>query len=231
MKKKNVRSLRCAAAFLFVACFVYIAALPATSAWFYVQYDGVKKDFIFGDLDVVQTYTSTETIELYAATKLEDTGEYLFDDVLQIVQIDAANEGTLPARVYFSIDEGTGNPAGLRYYFFEDGDAENEMLQAGPVKRKISAQNLIIPGNNAATNAALALYNFGTGTGNSQGRYISIAPGVTKTLKIAFWADYNAVGLPSTLEDTDNVAAHYVYNAVKITLHAAQDTDGAFVRN
>jgi len=231
MKKKTVRSLRCAAAFLFVACFVYIAALPATSAWFYVQYDGVKKDFIFGDLDVVQTYTSTETIELYAATKLEDTGEYLFDDVLQIVQIDAANEGTLPARVYFSIDEGTGNPAGLRYYFFEDGDAENEMLQAGPVKRKISAQNLIIPGNNAATNAALALYNFGTGTGNIQGRYISIAPGVTKTLKIAFWADYNAVGLPSTLEDTDNVAAHYVYNAVKITLHAAQDTDGAFVRN
>jgi len=231
MKKKTVRSLRCAAAFLFVACFVYIAALPATSAWFYTQYDGVQKDFIFGDLDVLQTYTSTETVELFAATKLEDTGEVLFDDVLHIVQIEAVNEGTLPARVYFSIDEGTGNPAGLRYYFYEDGDIENEMLNAGPVKRKISAQNIIMPGDNAATNAALALYNFGTGIGNSQGRYISIAPGVTKTLNIAFWADYNAVGLPSTLEDTDNVAAHYVYNAIEITLHAAQDTDGAFVRS
>jgi hypothetical protein len=219
--KRTKKIFTAAISLLFVLSIGYFAVLPPTSAWFYQKYDGVQKSFIFGSLAVQSDYTQSASIDLPDATKLEDNGETLFDQVIQVETINAQNTGNLPARVYLTVTQNSGNPAGLHYFYYDDSDTGTT------VRDKIAGKNIITPGNASATYTALNLYNVGNGVNNNYGHYILVQPGEAKTLKIAFWVDYNAVG--STLGNTSNVAA-LTYNNVQITLSGVQDTDGAFTR-
>ncbi len=218
-KAKNISAM--AVTVLFVLSIGYFAVLPPTSAWFYQKYDGVEHTFIFGTLDVNQDFDVPVTLDLPAATKLEDPGETLFDESLHIETITAQNTGSFPARVYLKIAAKTGNLNGFHYFFYYDKDAE-----AGDTVKDIIAGKITISDNNA-TYTALNLYNVGNGVNNNYGRFIVIQPHTTETLKIAFWTDYTVVG--DSLKITDNVTVHYNYD-VNITLSAGQNTDGWFTR-
>ncbi len=219
--KKAKKALTVAMTALLVLCVGYFAALPPTSAWFYQRHEGTEKTFIFGRLELGEDFTAEETIDLPAATKLEDPGEILFDDVLHIVEVECQNTGSLPARVYTTVNGNTALPNGLRFFFYEDGDT------GAALKDKVAGKSVITENDAAATYAALDNYNKGAG-GNDAGRYILVMPGETKIARIAFWADYNVVG--STLENTSNVSEHYTYGPFEIIMHAVQHTDGAFTR-
>jgi len=220
--KRTKKIFTAAITLLFVLSIGYFAVLPPTSAWFYQKYDGVEKTFIFGTLSVDNTYTANATIELQAATKLEDPNETLFNDVIQVETVVAHNTGNLPARVYLTVNNNVALPGGLNYFFFEDTDTGTT------VRDKIAGKNIITSGNAFATYTALNLFNVGNGVNNNYGRYILVQPGATKTLSIAFWVDYNAAKLLG-LENTSNVT-EYTNDSFQIKLNAVQDTDGAFTR-
>ena len=111
---------------------------------------------------------------------------------------------------------------GLHYFFYEDLDTGDT------VKQKIAAKSIITENDKTATYLALKAYNLGDGiTGGNPGRYIVVQPSTTKVLKVAFWVDYDAVS--STLNNTSSVT-QLSYSNISITLHAVQNTDGAFTR-
>lgn len=209
---------------LFALSIGYFAVLPQTSAWFYQNLQDETEEFVFGTLEVNQTFIVPASLDIPAATKLENEavfGETLFDEALQIETITAENIGTLPARVYLTITANSGSLSGLRYFFCDADDAGSTF------KDKI-ANKITITANAANTYTALDTYNIGDGVpGGDEGRYIVVQPEEAKIIKIAFWADYDVVG--DDLVDTNNVMVHYAYN-VKITLNAVQDSDGAFTR-
>ena len=206
---------------LFALSIGWFAVLPPTSAWFYQNLHDENEQFIFGILSLNQTYLGDADIDLPAAAKLEDSGDIRFDEALEIVTVDAVNNGTLPARVYLTVTANSGNLTGLHYFFYFDDDT------GATVKDKIAGKMTITDGNAASTYAALDAYNTGSGYAGGQGRYIVVPPGTTKVLKIAFWADYNTVGAP--LENTGNVTVYNTYD-VHMVLTAGQNTDGWFTR-
>ncbi|NLX94223.1 MAG: hypothetical protein GXZ02_10340 [Clostridiales bacterium] len=224
LRKKTKKAFMAVVSVIFALSIGYFAVLPPTSAWFYQDLYDEDRQFIFGTLSLDQVYLGTADIDLPAATKLENEavfGETRFEEALHIVEVDATNDGTLPARVYLKVTAAAENPAGLHYYFYFDDD------DGATVKEKI-ANHIAITDNAADTYTALDAYNIGSGYAGGQGRYIVVPPNTaTKILKIAFWADYNVVG--SNLENTVNVTDHYTYN-VNIELHAGQNSDGWFTR-
>ena len=85
-RTKNIFTLMIAA--LFVLSVGYFAVLPPTSAWFYDDRE-YQKSFIFGTLSLNPVFLYDETIDLTAATKLEDPQEILFDEAIHIVTLSA----------------------------------------------------------------------------------------------------------------------------------------------
>lgn len=221
MPRKKINKIgKAAVSVLFALCVGFFAVLPQTSAWFYDKFED-EKTFTFGILSVQQDYLGFDALDLPAATKVEDPGEIRFDEALHIVEIEAVNDGTLPARVYVTIEPDAANPYSLRYFYYEDGD------EGATVIEKIRNFGLVTDNVPGATYDALNLYHIGDGVNNNYGRYIVVPPATTKTLKIAFWADYNEVG--GALENNADVDVHAEYY-VEFTLHAVQNTDGAFTR-
>jgi hypothetical protein len=246
-RNRNRRIFSAAVSLLFALSVAYFAVLPPTSAWFYVNlYDG-NKSFIFGTLDftVPTDYIDPQTIDLPAATKLEDPAEVAaFDEALYVETVSATNDGTLPARVYLTVTGNMGTPVSLHYFLYTVSDYDAAAAAASPnaatsvmdIIRTRSNKytgldaNIITNGNAAATFTALDAYNIGDGVAgvSDEGNYVIIPPKTTQNIYIAFWADYNATG--TALEDTDNVAMHYVYDNIEIKLSAGQNSDGWFIR-
>lgn len=231
---------------IFALSIAYFAVLPPTSAWFYVNLYDESKSFIFGDLtfDLPIEYFNDQTIDLPAATKLEDPDEVTaFDEALHIETISATNDGSLPARVYLTVTGDRGNPVSLRYFFYTESDYDTAAA-AVDLNRPTSVMDIIGTRNNkytgdpadiiennnpTSTYGALETFNTGAGVADDEGNYVIIPPKSTKDIYIAFWVDYNVKGADD-LVDTDNVTMHHEYNDIKITLSAGQDTDGWFSR-
>lgn len=227
-RKKMKKVFTSVISLLFALSIGYFAVLPPTSAWFYQNLHDENEQFIFGILSLNQTYLGTANIDLPAATKLENEavfGETRFDEALQIVTVDALNNGTLPARVYLTVTANSGSLDGLHYFFYFDDDT------GATVKDKI-AEKITITSSAATTYAALDAYNTGSGYAGGQGRYIVVPPDpvTPKILKIAFWADHNVVG--DVLKNNTDSGTVNVFNTydVNIVLSAGQNTDGWFTR-
>ncbi len=247
MRKTKVKKIFTGAmSLLFALCLTYFAVLPPTSAWFYVRLIEDEKTFIFGTLtfDTPVEYFDAKTIDLPAATKLEDPDEAIaFDRALYIEEISATNDGSLPARVYLTVTRTGGIPAEFHYFFFDESayDAAAQAVRPGKPtsvmdiirtrKNQYTGQdaNIITDGNAAATYTALNSYNLGDGVSGigDEGNYVIVPPNSTRKIYIAFWADYNVTG--ATLETT-TIDEHYTYDNIVLTLKAGQDTPGWFDR-
>ncbi len=231
---------------IFALCIAYFAILPPTSAWFYVNLYDDGKTFTFGtiDFEVPAVYFDPQTLDLPAATKLEDPAEAIaFDEAIHIEKISATNDGTLPARVYLTVTGSRGTPVSLRYFFYIGSDYDAAAAAVRPDeatslmdvirtrKNKYTGldANIITDNNLTATYAALETFNTGIGAlaANDEGNYVVIPPKTPQDIYIAFWVDYNEAG--DTLIDTNDVKIYETYN-IQIKLSAGQDSDGWFTR-
>ncbi|MBQ8574894.1 MAG: hypothetical protein IJ447_02475 [Clostridia bacterium] len=194
-----------------VLCVGYFSVMSPTSAWFYNS--GVidsGNSFVFGDLSVDTSFTSTEKQVFDAATKFADPDEVLFDEAIKVNEILVYNSGTIPARVYADVVN-TGTDKGLRWFVYDD-----TMLVDGSVKKTIES---VLP---EMTDEALYAYDKGE-DGNS-GHYILLNPGEITTVKIATWIEYDYV--ENELKNGEALDGY----EVEMSLIATQDVDGALER-
>ena len=197
-------------AFVLVLCVGYFSAMSPTSAWFYDS--GVidsGDSFIFGDLSVNTKFSAKRNIVFDAAKKFNDPDEILFDDVINVDEIQVINQGTIPARIYAGI-KNAGEVKGLRWFMYTD-----KMLVDGSVKKTIES---VLP---ELTDEALDIYNVGE-DGNS-GNYIICNPGEMLTVKVATWIDYDSVS-------KDLAEGLSLGGDIELALYATQDVDGAVQR-
>lgn len=196
---------------ILVLCAEYFYAMPTTSAWFYNS--GVidsGNSFVFGDLSVDTSFTSTEKQVFDAATKFADPDEVLFDEAIKVNEILVYNSGTIPARIYADVVN-TGTDKGLRWFVYDD-----TMLVDGSVKKTIES---VLP---EMTDEALYAYDAGE-DGNS-GHYLLLNPGEIATVKIAMWIEYDYV--ENELKNGEALDGY----EVEMSLIATQDVDGALER-
>ncbi len=187
-------------ALVLVLCVGYFSGMSKTSAWFYDS--GVINSgdsFVFGNLSVDTKFVISHSVLFDAATKLADEDEKLFDKAVNYDDIKITNSGTIPARVYLSVDV-TNGASGYRWFMYTD-----DMLVNGSVRDTIKA-NL-----SALTKAELDKYN--------SSKYILLAPGETKIVKIASWVEYDEVS--AKLENGGSLTI-----ATRIYMTATQNTDG-----
>ncbi len=247
LRNKNKKIFTASVSLIFALCIAYFAVLPPTSAWFYVNLygDDIGKSFTFGTFDFGAVYIDPLTLDLPAATKLEDPEEVAaFDKALHLETISATNDGSLPARVYLTVTGNRGTPdVSLRYFLFTESDYDTDAANASP-NDNTSVMDIIRTRKNKYTGApaniienddpvltyeALEAFNIGdgiVGLSADEGNYVVIPPKTTQDISIAFWVDFNVAG--GALEDTTDVNVHYVYNDIEIKLSAGQDTDGWF---
>lgn len=249
-RNKNKKIFTASVSLIFALCIAYFAVLPPTSAWFYVNLAEDNKTFIFGTFgfDLPIEYFDPQTLDLPAATKLEDPAEAIaFDEAMHIETISATNNGTLPARVYLTVSGSRGTPESLHYFLYNDSDYNAAALAATASRSGETTSlmdvirtrknkhtgldaNIVTDYDPTSTYAALNAFNIGDGIAgvSDEGNYVVVPPNTTQNIYIAFWVDYNVAG--STLENTTNVNTHYVYNNIEIKLSAGQDSDGWFIR-
>lgn len=199
-----------------VLCTGYLSMMSPTTAWLYQSQSvsGTNNKFVFADLDVDRDYSFDKSIVFDGATAFKDENETLFDEVVQVVDIDVENEGGMPARIYSTVKNST-QAKGLRYFYYTD-----DMLVNNSVKETIA--NAL---NYNLTDAALNNYNIGV-DGNS-GKYIMINPGERKTVKVALWVEYDESGVQAAFEESGWNSIDY---RITISMTATQDVDGAMVR-
>lgn len=186
-------------AFVLVLCIGYFSGMSKTSAWFYES--GVidsGDSFVFGNLSVNTKFVINHNVLFDATTKLADEGEILFDKSVNTDDINVTNSGTIPARVYISVDVTEGN--GYRWFLYT-----NDMLVNNSIRDTIKANV------SELTKAGLDKYN--------SEKYILLAPGETKVVKLANWIEYDDVS--SALKQGDSVRV-----ATRIYMTATQDKDG-----
>lgn len=186
-------------AFVLVLCIGYFSGMSKTSAWFYES--GVidsGDSFVFGNLSVNTKFVINHNVLFDATTKLADEGEILFDKSVNTDDINVTNSGTIPARVYISVDVTDGN--GYRWFLYTDDMLVNNSIR-DTIKANVSE----------LTKAGLDKYN--------SEKYILLAPGETKVVKLANWIEYDDVS--SALKQGDSVRV-----ATRIYMTATQDKDG-----
>lgn len=186
-------------AFILVLCIGYFSGMSKTSAWFYES--GVidsGDSFVFGNLSVNTKFVINHNVLFDATTKLADEGEILFDKSVNTDDINVTNSGTIPARVYISVDVTEGN--GYRWFLYTDDMLVNNSIR-DTIKANVSE----------LTKAGLDKYN--------SEKYILLAPGETKVVKLANWIEYDDVS--SALKQGDSVRV-----ATRIYMTATQDKDG-----
>ena len=174
--------------------------MSKTSAWFYDS--GVidsGDSFVFGNLSVNTKFVINHSVLFDATTKLADEGEKLFDKAVNYDDINVTKSGTIPARVYLNVDV-TNGASGYRWFMYTE-----DMLVNGSVRDTIKA-NLA-----ALTKSELDKYN--------SSKYVLLAPGETKVVKIASWVEYDDVS--ATLEKGGSLTI-----ATRIYMTATQNTDG-----
>jgi hypothetical protein len=187
-------------AVVLVFCIGYFSMMSKTSAWFYESGTIDSGDsFVFGNLSVDTKFVINHKVDFDAATKLADDGEKLFDKTINYDNINVTNSGNIPARVYINI-EVNDNAKGYRWFVYTD-----DMLVNNSVKDTIKANIASL------TEESLDKYN--------SAKYVLLAPGETKVVKIASWVEYDDVS--SKLLQGNTVS--YV---TRIYMTATQNTDG-----
>ncbi len=187
-------------ALVLVLCIGYFSGMSKTSAWFYDS--GVIDSgdrFVFGNLSVNTKFVINHSVIFDAATKLADKNEKLFDRAVNFDDINVTNSGTIPARVYINVDV-TNGAKGYRWFVYTD-----DMLVNGSVKETIKAN---LP---SLTETELNRYN--------SSKYVLLAPGESKVLKIASWVEYDEVS-------TALAQGGSLTFATRIYMTATQDKDG-----
>ena len=203
-------------ALVLVMCGSYFSLMSPTTAWSYQSQNisGTGNTFVFADFDVDGEYTVSDAIRFKGATAFEDEGETMFDSVVEVVEVEVTNDGGLPARVYATVANGY-ETKGLRYFCFTD-----DILVDGSVRATMKKVF-----NGELNDNALNKHNIGE-DGNS-GYYVSLKPGESKKVKVAFWVEYDECGIDFAFSESAWATIDY---KIKITMTATQDMDGALVR-
>lgn len=187
-------------AIILVLCIGYFSGMSKTSAWFYDS--GVidsGDSFVFGNLSVNTKFVINHSVLFEATTKLADENEKFFDKAVNFDDVNVANSGTVPARVYINIDV-TNGAKGYRWFVYTD-----DMLINGSIKETIKANVKDL------TKAGLDEYN--------SSKYILLAPGESKVVRIASWVEYDDVSAELMKGESLTIAT-------RIYMTATQNTDG-----
>lgn len=187
-------------AIVLVLCIGYFSGMSKTSAWFYDS--GVidsGDSFIFGNLSVNTKFVINHSVLFEATTKLADENEKFFDKAVNFDDVNVANSGTVPARVYINIDV-TNGAKGYRWFVYTD-----DMLINGSIKETIKANVKDL------TKAGLDEYN--------SSKYVLLAPGESKVVRIASWVEYDDVSAELMKGESLTIAT-------RIYMTATQNTDG-----
>lgn len=189
-------------AIVLVLCIGYFSGMSKTSAWFYDS--GVidsGDSFVFGNLSVNTKFVINHSVLFEATTKLADENEKFFDKAVNFDDVNVANSGTVPARVYINIDV-TNGAKGYRWFVYTD-----DMLINGSIKETIKANVKDL------TKAGLDEYN--------SSKYVLLAPGESKVVRIASWVEYDDVSAELMKGESLTIAT-------RIYMTATQNTDGIF---
>ncbi len=187
-------------AIVLVLCIGYFSGMSKTSAWFYDS--GVidsGDSFVFGNLSVNTKFVINHSVLFEATTKLADENEKFFDKAVNFDDINVANSGTVPARVYINIDV-TNGAKGYRWFVYTD-----DMLINGSIKETIKANVKDL------TKSGLDEYN--------SSKYVLLAPGESKVVRIASWVEYDDVSAELMKGESLTIAT-------RIYMTATQNTDG-----
>ena len=187
-------------AIVLVLCIGYFSGMSKTSAWFYDS--GVidsGDSFVFGNLSVNTKFVINHSVLFEATTKLADENEKFFDKAVNFDDVNVANSGTVPARVYINIDV-TNGAKGYRSFVYTD-----DMLINGSIKETIKANVKDL------TKAGLDEYN--------SSKYVLLAPGESKVVKFASWVEYDDVSAELMKGESLTIAT-------RIYMTATQNTDG-----
>lgn len=187
-------------AIVLVLCIGYFSGMSKTSAWFYDS--GVidsGDSFVFGNLSVNTKFVINHSVLFEATTKLADENEKFFDKAVNFDDVNVANSGTVPARVYINIDV-TNGAKGYRWFVYTD-----DMLINGSIKETIKANVKDL------TKAGLDEYN--------SSKYVLLAPGESKVVRIASWVEYDDVSAVLMKGESLTIAT-------RIYMTATQNTDG-----
>lgn len=189
-------------AIVLVLCIGYFSGMSKTSAWFYDS--GVidsGDSFVFGNLSVNTKFVINHSVLFEATTKLADENEKFFDKAVNFDDVNVANSGTVPARVYINIDV-TNGAKGYRWFVYTD-----DMLINGSIKETIKANVKDL------TKAGLDEYN--------SSKYVLLAPGESKVVRIASWVEYDDVSAELMKGEGESLTI-----ATRIYMTATQNTDG-----
>lgn len=187
-------------AIVLVLCIGYFSGMSKTSAWFYDS--GVidsGDSFVFGNLSVNTKFVINHSVLFEATTKLADENEKFFDKAVNFDDVNVANSGNVPARVYINI-EVTNGAKGYRWFVYTD-----DMLINGSIKETIKANVKDL------TKAGLDEYN--------SSKYVLLAPGESKVVRIASWVEYDDVSAELMKGESLTIAT-------RIYMTATQNTDG-----
>lgn len=187
-------------AIVLVLCIGYFSGMSKTSAWFYDS--GVidsGDSFVFGNLSVNTKFVINHSVLFEATTKLADENEKFFDKEVNFDDVNVANSGTVPARVYINIDV-TNGAKGYRWFVYTD-----DMLINGSIKETIKANVKDL------TKSGLDEYN--------SSKYVLLAPGESKVVRIASWVEYDDVSAELMKGESLTIAT-------RIYMTATQNTDG-----
>lgn len=187
-------------AIVLVLCIGYFSGMSKTSAWFYDS--GVidsGDSFVFGNLSVNTKFVINHSVLFEATTKLADENEKFFDKAVNFDDVNVANSGTVPARVYINIDV-TNGAKGYRWFVYTD-----DMLINGSIKETIKANVKDL------TKAGLDEYN--------SSKYVLLAPDESKVVRIASWVEYDDVSAELMKGESLTIAT-------RIYMTATQNTDG-----
>lgn len=237
-KIKNLKFISLVAVFCFVIS--YFGLLSPTTAYFYESQDN-RYDVTFSLLTDSKTVSEKAVnFNLKGATKFEDFGEYLFDEVVFEQYITVKNVGEIPARVYIDVDilaESAEN--GLEYIVLKtEKAASGEELpqitqsvvasgsQKGELKTMIETQLNTFNASfvdGISQNDAITILN---AYNQSHLEYLN-APlleiGESVGFRILYWAEYGLI--ENTLKDTSNISK-LSYSST-ITVNVAQDKEEA----
>lgn len=172
---KTKRILASAMALMLVFCVGYYSMMSQTSAWFYDSgtYDS-GDSFIFGDVSVNTKFIINNTVVFDMPTKLADESEMLFDEALNIDEINVTNAGTVPIKLSVEVENEGVSLEGLRWFVYTD-----DMLVNGSVRETIKA--------NVATLNKQELDEY------NSSKTVTLAQNQEGVIKIATWVEYDEV--------------------------------------
>lgn len=172
---KTKRILASAMALMLVFCVGYYSMMSQTSAWFYDSgtYDS-GDSFVFGDVSVNTKFIINNTVVFDMPTKLADESEMLFDEALNIDEINVTNAGTVPIKLSVEVENEGVSLEGLRWFVYTD-----DMLVNGSVRETIKA--------NVATLNKQELDEY------NSSKTVTLAQNQEGVIKIATWVEYDEV--------------------------------------